>query len=42
MNGLLLHIAQVIWGHKTIDTTIAYKAVHPAATIEAHGSGLPR
>ncbi len=34
MNGLPPHIAQVICGHKNIDTTIGYKAVYPAETIE--------
>ncbi len=29
MNGLPPHIAQVICGHKTIDTTMGYKAVYP-------------
>ena len=30
MSGLPPHIAQVICGHKNIDTTIGYKAVYPA------------
>jgi hypothetical protein len=38
MNGLPPHIAQVICGHKRIDTTMGYKAVYPAETIEAHPS----
>jgi integrase len=35
MSGLPPHIAQVICGHKNIDTTIGYKAVYPAEAIEA-------
>ncbi|WP_245673050.1 integrase [Nocardia lijiangensis] len=42
MNGLPPHIAQIICGHKTIDTTMGYKAVYPAETIEAHRAFLAR
>ncbi|MEV6911234.1 site-specific integrase [Amycolatopsis sp. NPDC051071] len=35
MNGLPPHIAQIICGHKSVDTTMGYKAVYPAETIEA-------
>ncbi len=42
MNGLLPHIAQVICGHKGIDTTIGCKAVHPAESIEAHRAFIAR
>ncbi|MEU3601910.1 site-specific integrase [Streptomyces sp. NPDC006798] len=42
MNGLRPHIAQVICGHKNIDTTIGYKAVYPAETIEAHRAFIAR
>ncbi|GGM26305.1 hypothetical protein GCM10010129_83470 [Streptomyces fumigatiscleroticus] len=42
MNGLPPHIAQVICGHKSIDTTIGYKAVCPAETIEAHRAFIAR
>lgn len=42
MNGLPPHIAQVICGHKTIDTTMGYKAVYPAETIEAHRAFIAR
>ncbi len=42
MNGLPRHIAQVICGHKTIDTTMGYKAVYPAETIEAHRAFINR
>ncbi|MFI0479386.1 hypothetical protein [Actinomadura sp. 9N215] len=42
MNGLPPHIAQVICGHKTIDTTMGCKAVYPAETIEAHRGFVTR
>ena len=42
MNGLPPHIAQVICGHKTIDTTMGYKAVYPSETIEAHRAFIAR
>ncbi|MFD4946394.1 tyrosine-type recombinase/integrase [Streptomyces sp. NPDC058409] len=42
MNGLPPHIAQVICGHKNIDTTMGYKAVYPAETIEAHRAFIAR
>ena len=42
MSGLPPHIAQVICGHKSIDTTIGYKAVYPAEAIEAHRAFIAR
>ncbi|WP_328401836.1 integrase [Nocardia sp. NBC_00403] len=42
MNGLPPHIAQSICGHKTIDTTMGYKTVYPAETIEAHRAFIAR
>ncbi|MEU8917855.1 site-specific integrase [Streptomyces nigrescens] len=42
MNGLPRTFAQVICGHKSIDTTIGYKAVYPAASIEAHRAFIAR
>jgi hypothetical protein len=42
MNGLPPHIAQIICGHKTIDTTMGYKAVYPAEAIEAHRAFITR
>ena len=42
MNGLPPHIAQVICGHKSIDTTMGYTAVYPAETIEAHRAFIAR
>ncbi|MEU8436901.1 site-specific integrase [Streptomyces sp. NPDC029216] len=42
MNGLPPHIAQVICGHKSLDTTMGYKAIYPAETIEAHRAFIAR
>ena len=42
MSGLPPHIAQVICGHRNIDTTIGYKAVYPAEAIEAHRAFIAR
>ena len=42
MNGLPPYIAQVICGHKSIDTTMGYKALYPAETIEAHRAFIAR
>jgi hypothetical protein len=42
MSGLPPHIAQVICGHKNIDTTIGYKAIYPAEAIEAHRAFIAR
>src|SRR6476661_2855576 len=42
MSGLPPHIAQIICGHKTIDTTIGYKAVCPMEAIEAHRAFVAR
>jgi integrase len=42
MNGLPPHIAQVICGHKNIDTTMGYKAIYSAETIEAHRAFIAR
>lgn len=36
MSGLPPHIGQVICGHKSIGTTMGYKAVYPAEAIEAY------
>ncbi|MFE9122296.1 hypothetical protein [Streptomyces sp. NPDC007172] len=38
MNGLPPHIARVLCGHRSLDTTTGYKAIYPAETIE----GSPR
>ena len=42
MSGLPPHIAQIICGHKTIDTTMGYKAVYPMEAIEAHRAFIAR
>ena len=42
MSGLPPHIAQIICGHKHIDTTMGYKAVYPAEAIEAHRAFIAR
>jgi integrase len=42
MNGLPPHIAQMICGHKSLDTTMGYKAIYPAETIEAHRAFIAR
>jgi integrase len=42
MNGLPPHIAQVICGHRDINTTMGYKAVYPAEAIEAHRAFIAR
>ncbi|WP_406489643.1 site-specific integrase (plasmid) [Streptomyces sp. NBC_01650] len=42
MNGLPPHIAQVICGHKSLDTTMGYKAIYPAETLEAHRAFIAR
>ena len=42
MNGLPPHIAQIICGHRDIDTTMGYKAIYPAEAIEAHRAFIAR
>ncbi|MFI5741347.1 tyrosine-type recombinase/integrase [Streptomyces anulatus] len=42
LNGLPPHIAQVIAGHESIDTTMGYNAVYPGAAIEAHRAFIAR
>ena len=42
MSGLPPHIAQVIAGHRDINTTIGYKAVYPEEAIQAHLAFLAR
>jgi hypothetical protein len=36
------HIAQLILGHKYINTTMGYKAVYPEEAINGHGAFLAR
>jgi hypothetical protein len=42
LNGLPPHIAQVIVGHKDINTTMGYNTVYPAAVIESHRAFIAR
>ena len=42
MNGLPPHIAQIIAGHKDINTTMGYKAVYPEEAIQSHLAFLAR
>jgi integrase len=42
LGGLPPHIAQVIAGHHDINVTLAYKAVYPDETIQAHLAFLAR
>src|SRR6266702_3350356 len=42
MSGLPPHIAQVIAGHKDINTTMGYKAVYPDEAIQTHLAFLAR
>ncbi|SBS79350.1 putative DNA integrase/recombinase [uncultured Mycobacterium sp.] len=42
MSGLPPHIAQIICGHRSIDTTMGYKAVYPMEAIEAHRAFIAR
>ena len=42
MNGMPPHICQLIMGHKSIITTIGYKAVYPEETIAGHRAFIAR
>jgi Phage integrase family len=42
MSGLPPHIAQIICGHASIQTTLGYKAIYPAEAIEAHRAFIAR
>ncbi|MFF9908958.1 tyrosine-type recombinase/integrase [Streptomyces sp. NPDC013457] len=42
LNGLPPHIAQVICGHKSLETTMGYKALYPTEAIEAHRGFIAR
>lgn len=42
MNGMPPHIAQIILGHKDINTTMGYKAVYPTEAINAHRAFIAR
>jgi Phage integrase family len=42
MNGMPPHIAQLILGHRDINTTMGYKAVYPEEAINGHRAFLSR
>jgi Phage integrase family len=42
LNGMPPHIAQLILGHKNINTTMGYKAVYPEEAINGHRAFLAR
>lgn len=42
LSGLPPHIAQIICGHKSITTTMGYKATYPTEAIEAHRGFIAR
>jgi len=42
LSGLPPHIAQVIAGHRDINTTMGYKAVYPTEAVDAHLAFLAR
>ncbi|MFG2991860.1 hypothetical protein ACGFZK_21665 [Streptomyces sp. NPDC048257] len=41
-SGLPPHVAQVIAGHASINTTMGYHAIYPAEAIEAHRAFITR
>ena len=42
MNGMPPHIAQVLLGHKDINTTMGYKAIYPEEAINGHRAFISR
>ena len=42
LNGMPPHIAQLILGHKDINTTMGYKAVYPEEAIRGHRAFITR
>jgi integrase len=42
MNGMPPHIAQLILGHRDINTTMGYKAVYPEEVINSHRAFIAR
>ena len=42
MNGMPPHIAQLLLGHKNINTTMGYKAVYPEEAINGHRAFIAR
>ncbi|GAA1329937.1 hypothetical protein GCM10009647_068790 [Streptomyces sanglieri] len=41
MNGMPPHIAQLVVGHRGINTTMGYKAVYPEEVINGHRAFIP-
>ncbi|WP_399143142.1 tyrosine-type recombinase/integrase [Streptomyces sp. NBUA17] len=42
MSGLPPHIAQIVCGHRNLNTTMGYHAIYPADAIEAHHAFIAR
>ncbi len=42
LNGLPPHIAQIIAGHESLNTTMGYAAIYPTDAIEAHRAFISR
>jgi len=42
MNGMPPHIAQLVVGHRDLNTTMGYKAVYPQEAISGHRAFLAR
>jgi hypothetical protein len=42
MHGMPPHIAQLVAGHRDINTTMGYKAIYPQETIDAHRAFIAR
>ena len=42
MNGMPPHIAQLVVGHRDINTTMGYKAVYPEEVINGHRAFIAR
>lgn len=42
LNGMPPHIAQVIAGHESIETTLSYNTIYPTVAIEAHRAFIAR
>jgi integrase len=42
LNGMPPHIAQLVCGHKDINTTMGYKAVYPEEVINGHRAFIAR
>jgi len=42
MNGMPPHIAQLVVGHRDVNTTMGYKAVYPEEVINGHRAFIAR